>query len=79
MSKIKIKFLEPGRWMDEPNKPVFDVTAGQEMEVTARLANIATKANKAEFVLPDPEPEPGPVAKAERKKSGARPKAERKS
>jgi hypothetical protein len=81
MTNIKIKFLEPGKWMDEPSKPIFEVAAGEEREVSARLAKIATDAGRAEFVLakPEPEPEPGPVDKAERKKTGPVPKAERKT
>ena len=81
MSTIKIKFLEPGKWMDEPSKPIFEVEAGQEMEVSARLAKIATDAGRAEFVRAKPEPDQntGPVAKAERKKPGAHQKAERKA
>jgi hypothetical protein len=77
MSTIRIKFLEPGKWMDEQHKPIFEVAAGEEKEVSARLAKIATEAGRATFVLP--EPEPGPVAKAEHKGPGPRPKAERKA
>jgi hypothetical protein len=85
MTNIKIKFLEPGRWMDEPSKPIFEVAAGEEREVSARLAKIATDAGRAEFVRakpepePEPEPETGPVPKAERNKPGPKPKAERKA
>ncbi len=66
MSKLRIRFLEEGKWMDEPSKPLFDVKAGDEREVGARLARIATDSGKAEFVVAkQPEVEAGPVAKAD--------------
>lgn len=74
MSKIKIKFLVAGEWMDEPSKPIFAVEAGDEREVSARLANIAVEAGKAEFVRP--KQKPGPKPKAEGSKPGPKPKAE---
>ncbi len=77
MSKIKVKFLEDGEWMDEPSKPIFSVEAGDEREVSARLANIAIDAGKAEFVKPKQKPGPKPKAeKSEAKKTGPREKAE---
>ena len=50
MSKIKIKFLEDGSWMDEPGKPIFEVKAGEIVPVTALLAKTATDARKAVFL-----------------------------
>jgi len=50
MSKIKVRFLEAGEWGDEPGKPVFAVKANEVVEVTARLAKIATDAGKATFL-----------------------------
>lgn len=76
MSTFKIKFLEPGRWMDEPHKPVFDVAAGEEKEVSARLAKIATDANKAEHVKEKKKPGPKPKAEADEKKPGPKAKSE---
>ena len=73
MSEIKIKFLCDGCWSDEPGKPNFEVEAGDEREVTARLANIAVSAGKAEFVVLKAEPEVQP-----KKKAGPKPKAESK-
>lgn len=81
MSLIKIKFLVAGMWMDQPSQPVFNVEAGEEMEVSARLAKDATDAGKAEFVTAAPKPQPkvepeveaGPTPKAE---TGPTPKAE---
>jgi len=77
MSKIKVKFLVDGKWMDEPRDPSFDVKAGDEREVSAQLANFAIEAGKAEFVKP--KQKPGPKAKAEKsatKKTGPTKKAE---
>ena len=50
MSKIEVRFLEDGQWGDEPGKPVFSVKANEVVEVTARLAKIATDAGKAVFL-----------------------------
>jgi hypothetical protein len=76
MSTIKIKFLEPGKWMDEPHKPIFEVAAGEEKEVSARLAKIATDAGRAEFVRPKQKPGPKPKAEADEKKPGPKAKSE---
>jgi len=65
MSKIKIKFLEDGEWMDEPSKPIFNVKKGEEKEVSARLANLAIEGGKAEFVKPKIVKKAGPKKKAE--------------
>ena len=77
MSKIKVKFLVAGDWMDEPKDPIFSVAAGEEREVSASLANVAIEAGKAEFVKP--KQKPGPKPKAENsvtKKPGPKKKAE---
>lgn len=86
MSLIKIKFLQAGRWADHPKDPIFEVEEGEEKEVSADLAKVATNAGKAEFVRPKQKPGPkpkseaGPEKKAEGKKSsrkaGPIPKAE---
>ncbi len=81
MSRIKIKWLEAGKWMDEPSKPIFEVQAGDEMEVSARLAKIATDAGRAEFVRAKQKPGPKPKAETTKKpeqkpKAGPRSKAE---
>ena len=75
MSKIKVKFLVDGKWMDEPRDPPFDVKAGDEREVSAQLANFAIEAGKAEFVKPKPLPKPK-AEKSEAKKTGPTKKAE---
>lgn len=72
-TKIKIRFLEHGTWGDEPHKPIFDVEAGEEKEVTPRLAKIATDAGKAEFVRAKQKPGPKPAEQP--KKTRGRPKA----
>jgi len=77
MSKIKVKFLVDGKWMDEPRDPPFDVKAGDEREVSAQLANFAIEAGKAEFVKPKQKPGPKPKAeKSEAKKPGPKKKSE---
>jgi len=73
-TKIKIRFLVPGTWGDEPQDPIFDVEAGEEREVTPRLAKDATDAGKAEYVREKQKPGPKPKAE-ERKKPGRKPKA----
>ena len=79
MSEIKIRFLCDGCWSDEPGKPNFEVKEGDEREVTARLANIAVSAGKAEFVVLKPEPEVQQEPEAQQKKKpGPKPKAESK-
>ena len=85
MGKIKIKFLEAGKWGDEPSKPIFEVKAGEEKMVTADFATRAVNAGRAVFVGkaeeaseknktgPKKKSETGPVAKAEtrfKKRSG---------
>ena len=72
MSKIKVKFLVDGDWMDEPSKPIFSVVAGEEREVSASLANVAIEAGKAEFVKP--KQKPGPKTKAEKPPASSRKK-----
>lgn len=78
MSKIKIKFLEDGKWGDHPGDPIFEVEAGDEMEVSARLANIAVESGKARFVRikhkVEEDKETGPIEKDET--TGAKKKAE---
>lgn len=78
MSEIKVKFLEAGRWGDNPADPLFDVVEGEERLVSAGLANAAIIAGKAVFMPPeedvqtavapeDDAPTAGPVKKAEGK------------
>ena len=50
MSQIEVRFVEDGEWMDEANKPIFKVKAGEKRLVSARLAKIATDAGKAVFL-----------------------------
>ena len=50
MSQIDIRFVEDGEWMDQANKPIFKVKAGEKLSVSARLAKIATDAGKAVFL-----------------------------
>ncbi len=79
MALIKIKFLEAGKWGDHPADPIFEVEEGEEREVSASLARIATDAGKAEYVRPKQRPGPKPKAepeKVEKPKAGPRKKAE---
>lgn len=46
MSQIEVEFVEDGEWMDEANKPIFKVKAGQVLEVSARLARILADSGK---------------------------------
>lgn len=62
MLKVKVKFLQSGRWHDKPWEPQFDVEEGETVSVSPELAHIAINAGKAELVdgvkekVPDPEP-----------------------
>ena len=46
MSQIEVEFVEDGEWMDEANKPIFKVKAGEVLEVSARLARILADSGK---------------------------------
>jgi len=58
MTTIKIKFWSDGRWGDHPSDPIFEVTAGEEREVSPLLANFAVDSGKAEFVREKRKPGP---------------------
>ena len=46
MSQIEVEFVEDGEWMDEANKPIFKVKAGEVKFVSARLARILADSGK---------------------------------
>jgi uncharacterized protein (DUF3084 family) len=55
-TKLNIRFLEDGKWSDHPSQPVFDVKAGDEKQVSARLAKLAIDAGKAVILDKDCQP-----------------------
>lgn len=66
--KVKVRFLEPGRWADVPGEPIIEVKKGDTAEFTEVNAMLAVASGKAEFVTDDVAPTP-PVedkAKAQR-------------
>lgn len=68
----KVRFLEPGRWSDNPAQPVFEVGKGDEVDVSFDTAEYAVSSGKAEYVKPAIKEAPakrksktGPIEKAE--------------
>ena len=45
----KIKFLNDGKWVDDQSKPVFEVKAGDVLDVSHRLAGFAVEGGAAEY------------------------------
>jgi len=54
--KVKVRFLEPGRWADVPGEPIIEVKKGDTAEFTEVNAMLAVASGKAEFVTDDAEP-----------------------
>lgn len=48
--KILVRFKDAGKWADNPADPIFEVEAGDELEVSANLANILVESKKGKII-----------------------------
>ena len=71
-NKIKVKFKQDGKWADNPADPVFEVKEGDELEVSAHLANILVESGKGEIITTNNKETPAKEDKKDGKKNPAK-------